>query len=116
MYHFGRGVVALREQLGEELTAAMKKKGVSAQQVADDLDMSVNAVRAWTNGRFGPPDSDRMQKLQEYFGRKFLADPVQENGSNQGKGEAPFTIALAKQKLAATLGVSEDQIEITIRG
>lgn len=110
-------VRALRKQFGEELSAAMKEKGVSAQQVADDLDMSVNAVRAWTKGRFGPPDAVRMQNLEKYFGRKFLVEPVQQqNGSNEGKKEIPFTIALAKKNLAVALGVSENQIEITIRG
>jgi hypothetical protein len=115
--------VALRKQLAAELTAAMKEKGVGAPRVSKDLGLneglnfSPNAIRGWSTGRFGPPEPARLELLGNYFGREFLTDSVQlEADSNSDKSEEPFTIAIAKRKLAAAFGVAEDRVEITIRG
>lgn len=104
-----------------ELSRAMAEKNMTAVKVAEDLSLSVNAVRAWMMGRFGPPDPLRLQALNVYFGQKFLTvAPTtdlhkQPAPSDDNTFPLRLTIPEAKAALSQALGVPEDAIEIIVR-
>jgi hypothetical protein len=73
--------------------------------------------QVWKEGR-NPVSYKTLKALGiDLRGLKFEPMPVPVAFDNvAGSGDAPMTIAAAKKALAASLGVSPDDIEITIRG
>lgn len=74
-------------------------------------------AEVWKEGR-NPVSYKTLKALGiDLRGLKFKPMPVPVAFANvPGSGDAPMTIAAAKKALAASLGVSPDDIEITIRG
>ena len=71
----------------------------------------------WKEGR-NPVSYKTLKALGiDLRGLKFKPMPVPApSAKSEGSGGAPMTIAEAKKALAATFGVSPDDVEITIRG
>jgi hypothetical protein len=81
-----------------------------------EYDTFVHA-EAWKEGR-NPVSYKTLKALGiDLRGLKFKPMPVPTASAKvAGSSDAPMTIAAAKKALAASLGVSPDDIEITIRG
>jgi hypothetical protein len=77
---------------------------------------TIQRVEAWDKDARNPVSYKTLGKLGiDLRGLKFKPMPVPAAKSG-GAGGAPMTIADAKKALAATFGVSPEDVEITIRG
>ena len=74
-------------------------------------------AEVWKEGR-NPVSYKTLKELGiDLRGLKFKPMPIPTPSAKSGApGSAPMTIAEAKKALAATFGVSPDDVEITIRG
>jgi hypothetical protein len=71
---------------------------------------------AWKEGR-NPVSYKTLRALGiDLRGLKFKPMPLPASAKSEGPGGAPMTIAEAKKALAASFGVSPDDVEIIIRG
>jgi hypothetical protein len=71
----------------------------------------------WKEGVRNPVAYSTLDDLQiDLSGLKFKPMPTGAEATNESSGAKQMTIADAKNGLAATFGVSPDDIEITIRG
>ena len=84
-------------------------------QMADYAELKQPDV--WREGVRNPVAYATLDELQiDLRGLKFKAMPAGAGATNESSGAKQMTIADAKNGLAATFGVSPDDIEITIRG
>jgi len=76
----------------------------------------LDRAEAWKKGR-NPISYKTLKELGiDLRGLKFKPMPIPAASTKSGAPGAPMTIAEAKKALAATFGVSPDDVEITIRG
>jgi hypothetical protein len=105
-------IAALRKQPDSENDRNQPRYLIELSEYA-----TFERAEAWKEGR-NPVSYKTLKVLGvDLRGLKFKPMPVPTAfGKVAGSSDAPMTIAAAKKALAASLGVSPDDIEITIRG
>ncbi len=119
-----------------QLSAAMNNHRMTPNELAERVNISGSATRAYLAGKF-LPRPPVLRSLEEVLGVRFVMDDPSAtkpqkvtnlNGTAKATPSATgvltdapvqpplqLTITQAKQALARTLGVSESQIEISVR-
>lgn len=106
-----------RQRLSRWLRHHMAERRINAKALAAAIGETPFVVRSWASGRFGPPEGERLERLERYLGHPFEGVP---NAISSGimvpqfQGDLQAALKGVRDTVAERLGVAPESVVVTV--